>query len=163
MDTSDSYTFNYNSPVGIINITSDHQFITSITFKNSNQPTTTSNFVIDNCIQQLDEYFSGKRIQYDLPIKLKGTEFQKNVWLQLLKIPFGTTISYLKLAQQLGDEKKIRAVGTANGSNNFCVVIPCHRVIGSDGSLTGFAGGLWRKKWLLAHENKYAYGVATLF
>lgn len=103
-------------------------------------------------VSQLEEYFAGSRQNFDFPINPQGTEFQKRVWDALLEIPFGTTTSYQALSIKLGDVKAIRAVASANGKNPLWIVVPCHRVIGSDGSLTGYAGGLWRKKWLLEHE-----------
>jgi methylated-DNA-[protein]-cysteine S-methyltransferase len=118
---------------------------------------------LKKCAEQLDEYFLGKRIEFNLPLQQHGTEFQLKVWNELLNIPFGETINYLTLAKRIGNLKSIRAVGTANGRNNISIVVPCHRVIGSDGSLTGYSGGLWRKQWLLEHENKYANGVNLLF
>ena len=104
-------------------------------------------------VEQLQDYFDGIRTTFSFKINPTGTEFQKKVWQELLKIPYGKTYSYLELSKKLGDEKAIRAVATANGKNPLWIVIPCHRVIGADGSLTGYAGGLWRKKWLLDHEN----------
>jgi len=103
--------------------------------------------------QQLESYFKGELQEFTFPIQPQGTQFQQRVWKALLDIPFGKTISYLDLSKQLGDPKAIRAVASANGKNPLWIVIPCHRVIGSDGSLTGYAGGIWRKKWLLAHES----------
>jgi methylated-DNA-[protein]-cysteine S-methyltransferase len=108
---------------------------------------------------QLNEYFSRKRKVFDLEIDLQGTDFQKQVWMELLKIPYGKTISYKELALRLGNHGVIRAAGAANGANPVSIIVPCHRVIGSDGSLTGYAGGLWRKKWLLELEA----GTAGLF
>lgn len=108
---------------------------------------------------QLDEYFAGKRTSFDLPLDLQGTEFQLKVWNELLKIPYGKTISYKELSLRLGNLLAIRAAGAANGANPISIIVPCHRVIGSDGSLTGYAGGLWRKKWLLELES----GTAELF
>ncbi|MFD0863044.1 methylated-DNA--[protein]-cysteine S-methyltransferase [Sungkyunkwania multivorans] len=107
---------------------------------------------LEDCAYQLAEYFEGKRKTFSLKLNPQGTDFQKRVWQALLKIPYGKTTSYLKLSQELGDEKAIRAVAAANGKNPLWIVVPCHRVIASDGSLTGYAGGLWRKKWLLEHE-----------
>lgn len=104
--------------------------------------------------KQLKEYFEGQRIKFDLPIVMTGTPFQKKVWKALLDIPFGKTRTYQSLTNLLGDPKAIRAVAGANGANKMAIIIPCHRVIGSDGSLTGYAGGLSRKQWLLDHENK---------
>ena len=108
---------------------------------------------LKQAVEQLQDYFDGKRTTFSFKINPTGTEFQKKVWQELLKIPYGKTYSYLELSKKLGDEKAIRAVATANGKNPLWIVIPCHRVIGADGSLTGYAGGLWRKKWLLDHEN----------
>lgn len=107
---------------------------------------------LQNCVTQLEEYFKGERKVFELQLDYIGTDFQKTVWESLNSIPYGKTTSYLKQARLLGDEKAIRAVATANGKNPFGIVLPCHRVIGTDGSLTGYASGLWRKKWLLEHE-----------
>ncbi len=105
------------------------------------------------CAQQLTEYFQGARTVFNLPLNPQGTDFQKKVWELLVEIPYGKTLSYLELSKKYGDTKAIRAIAAANGKNPLWVVVPCHRVIGSDGSLVGYAGGLWRKKWLLEHEN----------
>ena len=105
-----------------------------------------------DAVLQLQEYFEGKRTHFSFPLHFIGTDFQQKVWDELSKIPFGTTYSYLDLAKKVGDIKAVRAVAAANAKNPLWIVIPCHRVIGSDGSLTGYAGGLWRKKWLLEHE-----------
>lgn len=144
------------SPLGFTKIVGDEDGITSIYILDSDEKTTDIiPEVLEDCAHQLREYFEGKRTQFDLQINLEGTEFQKKVWNQLQTIPYGKTISYLQLSQQLGDVKAIRAVANANGKNPLWIVIPCHRVIGSDGSLTGYAGGLHRKQWLLEHENPY--------
>jgi methylated-DNA-[protein]-cysteine S-methyltransferase len=162
----------YNSPLGIIKIKISDIYIHELTFLNEEKEEIQNETIelsaggkkiLQKCIKQLDEYFSGNRKIFDLPIQQKGTPFQQNVWNKLIQIPFGKTISYMQLAQQLGNVKAIRAAASANGRNNLCIVVPCHRVIGSDGSLTGYAGGLSRKKWLLDHENKYANGVSLLF
>lgn len=163
----------YESPPGILKIVIHDGFINEINFLKDVDKEISENFnediskedkaVAERCKVQLDEYFSGKRKTFDLPVKQSGTLFQQKVWDELVKIPFGKTISYLQLAQRIGNVKSIRAVGTANGRNNLSIVVPCHRVIGSDGSLTGYAGGLSRKQWLLEHENKYANGVNLLF
>ena len=108
---------------------------------------------LKSAVAQLQDYFNGKRTKFSFKMNPVGTEFQQRVWQELLNIPFGKTCSYLELSKKLGDVKAIRAVASANGKNPLWIVIPCHRVIGSDGSLTGYAGGLWRKKWLLDHEN----------
>ena len=117
--------------------------------------------LLQQCIQQLDEYFSGQRKAFDLPLKQPGTDFQQKVWSLLLKIQYGKTVSYNDLSKQYGDVKAIRAVASANGKNDLAIIVPCHRVIGSNQSLTGYAGGLWRKKWLLEHEAKHHSGVNT--
>jgi len=106
--------------------------------------------------RQMDEYFKGARKEFDLPLHLLGTAFQKNVWQGLLKIPYGETRSYKQQSIFLGNEKAIRAVAGANGENGIAIIIPCHRVIGENGSLTGYGGGLQRKQWLLSHERKYS-------
>lgn len=105
-------------------------------------------------IEQLEEYFAGERTEFDLKLNPLGTEFQKRVWQALKDIPYGKTITYLDLSKTLGDPLAIRAVAAANGKNPLWILIPCHRVIGSNGKLTGYAGGLWRKKWLLEHEQQ---------
>ena len=116
---------------------------------------------LQEAVSQIHDYFKGKRNSFDIKLNPAGTEFQKMVWNALLEIPFGKTMSYHQLAVKLGDVKAIRAVASANGKNPLWIVVPCHRVIGTDGSLTGYAGGLWRKKWLLEHETPSAQG--TLF
>lgn len=108
---------------------------------------------LEEAVYQLNEYFEGSRQHFNLLLNPEGTEFQKKVWNALLEIPYGKTMSYLELSKKLGDVKAIRAVASANGKNPLWIIIPCHRVIGSDGSLTGYAGGLPRKKWLLNHES----------
>lgn len=156
----------YDSPVGTLKITADDDCVTSILFwEGETNDVTKLNSVLKNCLQQLDEYFSGKRTSFDFPMQQGGTEFQQKVWQLLLQIPFGKTLSYLDLSKQYGDVKAIRAVASANGKNNLAIVVPCHRVIGSNASLTGYAGGLWRKQWLLEHERKHYSGVeqSTLF
>ncbi len=116
---------------------------------------------LEEAAKQLGEYFEGKRQVFSIKLNPQGTSFQKRVWQELLQIPYGRTISYLDLSKKLGDVKAIRAVASANGKNPLWIVVPCHRVIGSDGSLTGYAGGLHRKKWLLNHES--AAKQQTLF
>lgn len=108
--------------------------------------------VLQPAVTQLQEYFNGSRTCFNFTLNPQGTAFQKKVWNALINIPFGKTLSYHQLAMQLGDVKAIRAVASANGKNPLWIVVPCHRVIGANGSLTGYAGGLWRKKWLLEHE-----------
>lgn len=110
------------------------------------------NEIITQTINQLNDYFEKKRREFDIPLELIGTEFQRRVWLELTRIPYGKTISYLQLSKNLGDEKAIRAAATANGANGISILIPCHRVVGADGSLTGYAGGLPAKRKLLIIE-----------
>jgi methylated-DNA-[protein]-cysteine S-methyltransferase len=161
----------YHSPVGIIKIKISGSYVNELLYINDEseispetiQLSAEEKKVLKKCIIQFDEYFSGKRKIFDLPVKQEGTEFQQKVWSELIKIPFGKTISYLQLAQRLGDVKSIRAAASANGRNKLNIVVPCHRVIGSDGSLIGYGGGLHRKKWLLDHEAKFEHGVSMLF
>jgi methylated-DNA-[protein]-cysteine S-methyltransferase len=119
--------------------------------------------ILKSALQQLSEYFDGQRQEFDFEIAPEGTDFQKKVWDELLKIPFGRTISYKELAKRLGDEKVIRAAASANGKNPIGIVIPCHRVIGNSGDLVGYAGGLSRKRALLDLENSVKNGVLELF
>jgi methylated-DNA-[protein]-cysteine S-methyltransferase len=141
------------SPIGLLEICGEDERITAIFFVDSAKEEVHTSPVVEKCAVQLEEYFAGKRKEFDLPLKPEGTEFRQKVWNQLQYIPFGETISYHILAKQLGDPKCIRAAGSANGKNPISIIIPCHRVIGSDGKLIGYAGGLWRKRWLLNHEN----------
>ena len=142
------------SPLGTLAITGSHGVIFSVLFiDGQHQVKTRVPASLKECAKQLKEYFSGKRKIFDLPLQPNGTTFQRHVWDELLKIPFGKTISYLQLAHQLGDEKSIRAAASANGKNPIGIIIPCHRVIGSNADLVGYAGGLWRKQWLLDLES----------
>ena len=144
------------TPLGFTKIIGDTDGIASISILNSEEKETDIiPLELEDCVHQLNDYFEGSRTQFDLKLNPEGTEFQKKVWNKLLEIPFGKSISYLELSQQLGDVKAIRAVANANGKNPLWIVVPCHRVIGSDGSLTGYAGGLHRKQWLLEHESPY--------
>lgn len=142
-----------NTPLGIAEIRGDEEGLQSIQVSDSFPSTTEVPSELKEVSIQLQEYFKGERQDFNLKLNLQGTDFQKKVWEALQHIPFGSTVSYLQLSRSLGDEKAIRAVAAANGKNPAWIVIPCHRVIGSDGSLTGYAGGLPRKKWLLDHEN----------
>ncbi|WP_370444658.1 methylated-DNA--[protein]-cysteine S-methyltransferase [Aquimarina sp. AU119] len=144
-----------DTPLGIATITGNKDGITSVsvTKESTNTPSIDIPSHLQNAVSQLHEYFEGKRTDFNLVLNPEGTDFQKKVWNELLHIPFGKTATYLDMAKRLGDPKCIRAAASANGKNPLWIIIPCHRVIGSDGSLTGYAGGLWRKKWLLDHEN----------
>ncbi|WP_047246758.1 methylated-DNA--[protein]-cysteine S-methyltransferase [Maribacter thermophilus] len=142
------------SPLGYTKLQGDEHGLTSITVLDSEEKITdVIPTVLEDAVYQLNEYFEGTRKEFDLDLNPDGTDFQKRVWNALSSIPFGKTVSYLELSKTLGDVKAIRAVAAANGKNPLWIVVPCHRVIGSDGSLTGYAGGLHRKKWLLDHEN----------
>lgn len=110
----------------------------------------------DTVSRQLNEYFAGDRMSFDLPLLFTGTDFQQKVWNALLEVPYGSTRTYMQQTRLLGDEKAIRAVARANGENCLAIVVPCHRVVGADGSLTGYAGGLSAKKWLLEHEARHS-------
>ncbi|MFY7987709.1 MAG: methylated-DNA--[protein]-cysteine S-methyltransferase [Flavobacterium sp.] len=143
-----------NTPLGFTEIQGDENGISKIHVMNEDVEISTKiPEELKEAVLQLQDYFDGKRTTFTFPLNPSGTEFQKKVWKELQQIPFGKTCSYLELSKKLGDVKAIRAVASANGKNPLWIVIPCHRVIGTDGSLTGYAGGLWRKKWLLEHEN----------
>jgi methylated-DNA-[protein]-cysteine S-methyltransferase len=120
-----------------------------------------SNKFLRECVAQLDEYFDRRRTSFDIPLDLNGTPFQRAVWRALLLIPYGSTWSYGKLASQIGRPNASRAVGGANHRNPVSIIVPCHRVIGGDGSLTGYGGGLWRKEWLLLHEANFKADVES--
>ncbi|WP_378184220.1 methylated-DNA--[protein]-cysteine S-methyltransferase [Aquimarina sp. SS2-1] len=143
------------TPLGIASITGDENGITtiSITEDSEKAPSNEMPDTLKEAVIQLQDYFKGDRTDFSIKLNPSGTDFQKKVWNELSKIPFGKTVTYLDIAKQLGDPKCIRAAASANGKNPLWIVVPCHRVIGSDGSLTGYAGGLWRKKWLLDHES----------
>ena len=143
-----------NTPLGFTEIQGDENGISKIHVMNEDVEISTKiPEELKEAVLQLQDYFDGKRTTFTFPLNPSGTDFQKKVWNELLHIPFGKTCSYLELSKKLGDVKAIRAVASANGKNPLWIVVPCHRVIGTDGSLTGYAGGLWRKKWLLEHEN----------
>jgi methylated-DNA-[protein]-cysteine S-methyltransferase len=146
-------TVYYKTPIGIARLTEEDDFITSIYMLDEEfeiKPAETP--ILKEAVKQLDEYFAGERKVFDLPIKQKGSAFRQQVWEQLSKIAYGTTISYLQQSKLMNNPLGIRAIASANGKNNLIIIVPCHRVIGSDGSLTGFGCGIWRKKWLLEHE-----------
>lgn len=141
------------TPLGIAKIIGDENGISIISVSDEGKISNDFPIVLQEAVSQLNDYFEGKITAFTFKLNPSGTEFQQKVWKGLLEIPFGKTMSYLELSKKLGDVKAIRAVASANGKNPLWIVIPCHRVIGTDGSLTGYAGGLWRKKWLLEHEN----------
>jgi methylated-DNA-[protein]-cysteine S-methyltransferase len=152
---------NFETPLGQMLAVADEECIIALDFIDSKNVwvdeigvrSVEENKILLELKKQLSEYFDGKRRDFDVKLNPNGTEFQKRVWNELLKIPFGKTKTYLEQAKLMNNEKGIRAIASANGKNKIAIVIPCHRVIGSNGSLTGYAGGLWRKKWLLEHES----------
>lgn len=161
------------SPLGDLKITVSNDWLHSILFTpTGNDAAINNEQLVDDyinhpllaeCCKQLNEYFSGKRKLFDLPLQQPGTAFQQKVWASLLTIPYGSTISYLTLSKRIGNTKAIRAAGTANGKNSLAIIVPCHRVIGSNGTLVGYAGELWRKQWLLEHEGKFGGKQGVLF
>lgn len=143
-----------DSPLGTLLIQGDESGLQRVEFIDEKIPQSENiPVVLQQAVFQLTNYFDGKRKSFNLKLNPQGTDFQKRVWLQLAQIPFGKTISYLQMAKDLGDPKVIRAAASANRKNPIAIIIPCHRVIGSDSSMTGYAGGIWRKKWLLEHES----------
>ena len=151
-----TYKTYYKSPLGPIEIVGTQDNILSLNFvEDMMQGDAELPFCLKACLKQIDEYFKGKRKEFLLNLEPLGTNFQKRVWQQLRKISFGETVSYGDIANAIDNPNAGRAVGNANRINPICIIIPCHRVIGSDGSLTGYGGGLWRKEWLLEHESGY--------
>ena len=166
----------YTSPIGLMLLVADDIGLRKVEFVekildaeelNKIEKTTALEFsnskVIKFCMDELTHYFNKKLTHFTSPLSLKGTNFQIGVWNELVKVPFGLTQSYLQQARKLQNEKGIRAVAKANGSNPIAIIVPCHRIIGSNGQLTGYAGGLWRKKWLLEHEGALKNEQLNLF
>lgn len=150
----ESKTTYYKTPIGTAEIVGNEEGIQSISVLDEEKESSDNiPKCLEDCVIQLDEYFTGERRDFDLKLNPKGTDFQQSVWKELNNIPYGKTRTYMEQTKQIGDPKAIRAVASANGKNPIWIVIPCHRVIGSDGSLTGYASGIWRKKWLLEHES----------
>ena len=150
---SEKYIAYYESPIGILEIAGTEKGIQSVSFVKKKPPKLPEiHPCLENSWRQLDEYFKGKRKEFSLKLELCGTDFQKRVWRQLRKISHGRTASYGDVARAVGNGKAVRAVGNANGKNPISIIVPCHRVIGSNGDMVGFGGGIWRKKWLLRHE-----------
>ena len=155
--------FLYRSPVGVLEIVGSRAAINSVSFSERGASIEVPPEEFSECIRQLDEYFSGFRTEFALKLDPEGTAFQKRVWSELARIPFGETISYQELANRLGDPKAVRAVGGANGKNPIAIIVPCHRVIGASGKLVGYGGGMERKKWLLQHEAAHRTKEGELF
>jgi len=147
------YETYYKTPVGWAYIVADDDYLVKLSIRDDeHEATPVTSPILKETIKQLDEYFEGTRKEFDLPLNQPGSDFQQGVWKELLKIPYGSTITYGRQSNQMKNPLAIRAIAAANGKNNLWVIVPCHRVIGSNGSLTGYAGGLWRKQWLLEHE-----------
>jgi len=157
------FTARFESPIGSLEITAEEKGIVSIDFVEKSglmrrraEKAPQGPAVLTSCLAQLDEYFRGRRKSFSVPLSLEGTAFQKKVWAALRRIPYGKTATYGEIAAAAGNGRSGRAVGGANHRNPVSIIVPCHRVIGADGRLTGYGGGLWRKEWLLAHEKKHA-------
>lgn len=159
------HKLDYQSPIGILEIIGTEEAVVSILFSENDEIENVRGNdtpkVLELCYLQLDEYFKGERREFSFPYQMEGTDFQKSVWNALKEMPYGETGSYKDIAVSIGNEKAIRAVGSANGKNKLSIVIPCHRIIGINGKLTGYAGGVWRKEWLLEHE-KRSMGTGSL-
>jgi len=149
--------------VGIIRIRGNENAVTQIFFVEEKSEAENPNEILIDCKTQLENYFSGTLRNFSVKVQPDGTTFQQQVWNTLQQIPFGKTVSYGDVSKTIQNEKSIRAVGAANGQNPIAIILPCHRVIGADGSLTGYAGGLWRKQWLLEFEQRIGLGIQTLF
>jgi methylated-DNA-[protein]-cysteine S-methyltransferase len=163
-----TFTQIYHSPIGIIKIVADEFCIEELVFiedAQMNQLTLSTNTpeVINQCIDELIEYFAGKRKHFSVAINQAGTDFQQKVWKELYEVPFSKTLSYGELAKKMGDPNLVRAAASANGKNKIAIIVPCHRIVGADRSLVGYAWGKARKKWLLQHEFRLELGVQTLF
>lgn len=165
---TEAYKAYYSSEIGLIEIVGTVESIKAVNFVEAD--TVDPDFnpahpspALAACLAQLAEYFSGERREFSLKLEPEGTVFQQEVWRQLSTIPYGQTVSYLDIAHLVGDEKAVRAVGAANGQNPIAIIVPCHRVIGRNGQLTGYGGGLWRKAWLLNHEKRWSGAQMPLF
>lgn len=145
----------YESEIGLIKISADETSVIGLDFVDEKEKGDSKDSeVLSEVLKQLDEYFNGKRKEFNLNLFLDGTDFQKKVWRELMKIPYGKVVTYGEIARSIGNDKASRAVGNANNKNKIGIIIPCHRVIGASGKLVGYAGGLWRKEWLLQHEKR---------
>lgn len=145
------YTY-YQSPIGLLEVGATAAALVSLYFVETVRQPDTSSPMLTTVVEQLVEYFAGTRTSFTLPLHFVGTAFQQRVWQQLLTVSYGQTVPYQEIANALGNPKAVRAVGAANGQNPISIIAPCHRIIGSDGALIGYGGGLWRKEWLLKHE-----------
>ncbi len=144
------------TPIGFLEITGSEVGIHSLYFLDFRVKVSRIPSCLKSCVEQLEEYFAGTRQSFDLKLDMQGTPFQLKIWNELLKIPYGTSVTYMEMARRIDNLKAIRAVGGANGHNPISIIVPCHRVIGSNGKLVGYRAGLKRKKWLLEHEHAFA-------
>ncbi len=161
---TNTFKISVETPVGFLEITTDNHFVLSVSFVDKHQQY--SDFqpdILRETVKQIREYFEGIRKEFNLNLKPSGTDFQKIVWEHVKNVSFGKTVSYLEIAKLTGSEKKSRAVGLANGKNPIPIIIPCHRIIGANGKLTGYAGGLDKKRWLLKHELVFSHNPKLLF
>ncbi len=149
----------YESPIGLIEVSGTSEAVRSVDFVERRRETFSSNALVENAVGEIREYFERNRRKFDAPLDPQGTPFQKAVWRRLLEVPYGRTASYGEIARAVGNPKAVRAVGGANGRNPIAIIVPCHRIIGSDGSMTGYGSGIWRKEWLLEHEGGARRGV----
>lgn len=152
---NETYTAYYSSPIGTIQIKGSSKGVSSLDFTEEYIGNEKVPDCLKECINQLDEYFKGIRSEFTVNLQIQGTDFRKKVWEKLINIPYAETRSYLDIAEAIGNKNAVRAIGGANHNNKISIIIPCHRVIGSNGNLIGYGGGLWRKEWLLNHENKF--------
>ena len=149
------YKTYYQSDIGPIEITGTEKEVWAVKFvEEAGNASAGIPLLLQECLKQIDAYFKGQRKEFSLSLRVEGTDFQKKVWQELMKIPFGKTASYADIAKAIGNGKAHRAVGQANHRNSISIIVPCHRVIGRNGDLVGYGGGLWRKKWLLGHEQR---------
>jgi methylated-DNA-[protein]-cysteine S-methyltransferase len=160
--TTEKFTTYYRSPIGTIEIIGSENGVSSVLFVGRAEKRAEIPPCLENCVSQLSEYFNGGRKKFSIRLDLQGTDFQKRIWHELLKIPFGKTVSYLDIAAIIGNRNATRAVGNANGRNPVCIIVPCHRVIGANGSLINYGGGVWRKEWLLKFESRTAPADAEI-
>lgn len=155
------FKLDYSSPIGILEIEGTEHSVASVLFVEreeiQNLPTINTPELLVQCYIELDEYFKGQRKDFSVGYNLQGTAFQTAVWQALTTVPYGQTATYKEIAHQIENEKAVRAVGMTNSKNIMSIIVPCHRIIGKNGKLTGYAGGLWRKQWLLEHELKYSF------
>jgi methylated-DNA-[protein]-cysteine S-methyltransferase len=158
----DGFHMGFKTAIGFLHLEEKDGQLTNADFREDTEKDNPSPLLEEAC-RQLSDYFEGKRRIFDLPLFQPGTIFQKQVWDSVSMVAFGSKASYLDIAVDIGNKQSIRAVGTANGSNRLAIFVPCHRIVATDGKLTGYAWGLWRKKWLLDHEAKFAHGVQSLF